>query len=635
MAVAQAPGAAGLSYASRAQASHLVEGAWRREDARAASVLDDQGNASAGTSSAAPAFSPRDPAVQRESAAARAVDVAARLEAALPGSNVPFRFKIDGIMHPAPVGHPHAGIVQTERQGWIDFPAGVVVGQRGDAMGDTRAQWDARILNEFKRMGEASDARAVERDGREKSSSVKRPDDVMDLTFLPETCGSAWMPLWDATNVVEAMAKVKRGKKPLGWRAVGTRVAHAELGRECGRSCGWSGGSEGGLGDALRQGLGAGTRQTGVDDELHSWFKEARAAQGAQVAARCYPPACRLFARRGCPPGVRPLVWRGALGLTSGGAGEVRGEVRGLTPERRWEASGAGRQGSVKDRQDVYFTALSKQVLRSRLLVDYLASLDCSTAVRCHEDYFVYEPVCRIVMACMSRDGWIRERCRARVHPDIRLDVDKGELEDLGPACLVLAPDEATADAKSSEVQRVRKLPAYPPSGVVPFRGLSLLIAPLCYLYDDPADVYFAFRALYTRHFCFLGSLDAGDGRAAPALARLFEDLLADLEPLVFQHLRALNLSPLSIAYPWIFSAFAGFLAIEQLLLLWDRVVGFDSLVPLVLLAVAIFGFKRDQIMACADPADAVGIFGRSLRSIRVVPLLQAVVDAMFPESPT
>lgn len=42
-------------------------------------------------------------------------------------------------------------------------------------------------------------------------------------------------------------------------------------------------------------------------------------------------------------------------------------------------------------------------------------------------------------------------------------------------------------------------LPLWPPSGVLPYRGLCLLAAPLCYLYDRPAASYRLLRALYCR----------------------------------------------------------------------------------------------------------------------------------------
>ena len=61
----------------------------------------------------------------------------------------------------------------------------------------------------------------------------------------------------------------------------------------------------------------------------------------------------------------------------------------------------------------------------------------------------------------------------------------------------------------------------------------------------------------------------------------------------VVQHLRGLGCPPLQLALPWIISAFVGHLAVGEVLLLWDRLIGFDSLLPLPLLAVAVLAFRR------------------------------------------
>jgi hypothetical protein len=61
----------------------------------------------------------------------------------------------------------------------------------------------------------------------------------------------------------------------------------------------------------------------------------------------------------------------------------------------------------------------------------------------------------------------------------------------------------------------------------------------------------------------------------------------------VAEHLKAVGCPPLQLALPWIMTAFAGHLAVGEVLLLWDRVIGFDSLLPLPLLAVAVIAFRR------------------------------------------
>lgn len=43
---------------------------------------------------------------------------------------------------------------------------------------------------------------------------------------------------------------------------------------------------------------------------------------------------------------------------------------------------------------------------------------------------------------------------------------------------------------------------------------------------------------------------------------------------------------------PWIMSGFVGYLAPSETLLLWDRIIGFDSLLVLPVLAVAIMTFR-------------------------------------------
>ncbi len=58
-------------------------------------------------------------------------------------------------------------------------------------------------------------------------------------------------------------------------------------------------------------------------------------------------------------------------------------------------------------------------------------------------------------------------------------------------------------------------------------------------------------------------------------------------------HVHSLGLPIASLAAPWISSAFSGHLPMQEVLLLWDRVVGLDSLLPLPLLAVAIVCFRR------------------------------------------
>lgn len=67
---------------------------------------------------------------------------------------------------------------------------------------------------------------------------------------------------------------------------------------------------------------------------------------------------------------------------------------------------------------------------------------------------------------------------------------------------------------------------------------------------------------------------------------------LQDVDLDVLQHLSRLTATPLDLAMPWIVSGFVGYLSPSETLLLWDRIIGFDSLLVLPVLAVAVMTFR-------------------------------------------
>ena len=67
---------------------------------------------------------------------------------------------------------------------------------------------------------------------------------------------------------------------------------------------------------------------------------------------------------------------------------------------------------------------------------------------------------------------------------------------------------------------------------------------------------------------------------------------------------------------------FATHLEVEQVLLLWDRVIGFDSVLPLAVAAAAVVAFRRDALLA-ATTAEEVRETMEDLSQIQIVPLMQ------------
>jgi hypothetical protein len=54
--------------------------------------------------------------------------------------------------------------------------------------------------------------------------------------------------------------------------------------------------------------------------------------------------------------------------------------------------------------------------------------------------------------------------------------------------------------------------------------------------------------------------------------------------------------------------AFVRHLEVEQVLLLWDRVIGYDSVLPLAIAAAAIIAFRRDTLLAASTKGEVLEV---------------------------
>ena len=310
--------------------------------------------------------------------------------------------------------------------------------------------------------------------------------------------------------------------------------------------------------------LSLGERQGGLDDELRGWFAEERQAMGLRVLGNGFAPLLAQYARRGVPMSLRARVWLGAL--------------------RRGERVG--------EREYHYYASLLREVDRVALASDAACKHDANLPLL-EDPYFVFAEQVEEVLLCFTRD------------PQVLKNRDAAAA---GPAVLAAARSGA--------------LTPFPPAGVLPLRGMSMLVYPLCYLYAQQQELYYAFRAMWCRYWCKLHTLSSRPGTLLPLL-RSFEGLLAEHAPGLCLHLSQLGLHPTRVAFPWILHAFAGYLPADQTLLLWDRVVGFDSLEPLPMLAVAVFVFHAKALMMATE-ADHVHHVLADPSELKVVPLLQA-----------
>jgi hypothetical protein len=105
------------------------------------------------------------------------------------------------------------------------------------------------------------------------------------------------------------------------------------------------------------------------------------------------------------------------------------------------------------------------------------------------------------------------------------------------------------------------------------------------------------------------------------SLAKLFEDLLQMYEPDVCYHLSQLGIQPLRTAFPWILYCFVGQFEVDQLYLIYDRIIGFESLEILPILAAAIFVFRANMILNVQSQEEFDELF-YDMSQIKVVPLI-------------
>ncbi|ESO05170.1 hypothetical protein HELRODRAFT_77906 [Helobdella robusta] len=236
----------------------------------------------------------------------------------------------------------------------------------------------------------------------------------------------------------------------------------------------------------------------------------------------------------------------------------------------------------------VFYEQLKENVAQQNLLIDSLIYKDIKLTAANDDQYFVFEDYIYQILLPFSRDDSVAERL---MHKN-----ENGQIN------------------------------CYPPNAVVPFHGFAMYVAPLCCVYDDPVTLYYVFRELYTRHFYKLHTLSSSNDGIV-SLCLQFETMLFERETQLFTHLKCIGLEPLKTAFKWIIRAFSGYLASEQVLLLWDRIIGYNSLYILSILSAAIFSFRRTNLMQVQSSSAAEAILV-DLLTLEVVPLIQIFLFA-------
>lgn len=309
--------------------------------------------------------------------------------------------------------------------------------------------------------------------------------------------------------------------------------------------------------------------QSGIDDSADipsELFDVDRNKLGKKVVNANHGPLAQEYSKKGCPTNLRATLWSQMLCV------------------------------EVDDVDILYYEQLKTCVLNHDLLVDSLLYKDVKLTATNDDQYFVFEDFLYQVLLPFSRDTCV---------------LNHFSLNSATP------PKSYIRGKLGVEEFSV----IYPPSGVIPFHGFAMYVAPLCYLYNDPVTLYYVFREIYTRYFYRLHSISSHQ-QGIVALSLLFEILLQTHEPELFFHLKTVGCQPLKIAFKWLVRAFSGYLSSDQVLLLWDRILAYNSLEILPVLAVAIFSFRKTNLLKVQSYNAAEAVLA-DLTTLQVIPLIQ------------
>eukprot|EP00164_Ancoracysta_twista_P002913 GFYU01003877.1.p1 GENE.GFYU01003877.1~~GFYU01003877.1.p1 ORF type:complete len:533 (+),score=108.90 GFYU01003877.1:169-1767(+) len=306
-------------------------------------------------------------------------------------------------------------------------------------------------------------------------------------------------------------------------------------------------------------------RQMGVDDYdrdgRRGWFYQERMKFGDKVLRNGYIPIARQYARVGLPNDLRREIWTVILDCT------------------------------CDEKDQAYYDALERDATKWELLTDDLIRLDCHLFTS-NEDAFPFEEMLEQLYMALTRDTWLVDNCSSSAGPPL------------------------SAMSRTS-----RNLGAYPPCGIVPYAGFVSFALPLLFLHTDYGKAYFMLRQLYANYFCKLNVISSKPEHIIH-LCKLFEDLVQTNEPEVFFHMVQLGVPPLKVAFPWIFYGFCGYLPVDQVMQVWDRLLGFDTLEIFPVLSAAIFSFRAKTVLRATDAEEVWDIFS-DLSNLMAIPLLQ------------
>ena len=149
------------------------------------------------------------------------------------------------------------------------------------------------------------------------------------------------------------------------------------------------------------------------------------------------------------------------------------------------------------------------------------------------------------------------------------------------------------------------------PCGIIPMKNFSKFLGLVSYFAKKEEKVYSIFRHMYKFHFSKLLQIDPKSTENLIALGTIFERLFQRSMNQLYIHLRKLEIFPLDIAIEWMSCFFIGFLEIDQCFFLIDRIMGFDTLHILPIIALGVFKYYEKALVKINDKQSAVDMINK------------------------
>lgn len=149
------------------------------------------------------------------------------------------------------------------------------------------------------------------------------------------------------------------------------------------------------------------------------------------------------------------------------------------------------------------------------------------------------------------------------------------------------------------------------PSKIIPIKGFLRYVGLLTFFNKKKDKVYSIIKYLIFQHVSKLFDIRTSNNENIIGLSMIFERIFLKAMNQLYLHLRSMDIYPVDKAGGWMVSIFVGVLGVDQVFMLIDRLVGYNTTLLLPVLALSIFKCYEKQLLAIKTKAEYEDVFTR------------------------